>query len=157
MRIFDCSLLRAFLFSDMGFVLIKTFNNYIEANIALSMLEEQDINCHIEDENTVTIINMSSGMRLMVHESQIERAMDILQNAEKEYLNSLECPHCHAMAGFTIKFVEESHEDALKKMPFGRFILLFSKLLHKEGTVSKVKHYVCNNCHREFNELPSQG
>lgn len=138
----------------MGFVLIKTFGNYIEANIALSMLQQQNINCHIEDENTLTIINMASGMRLMVHESQVRRAMEILQDAEKEFLNSLTCPNCHRQAGFEIKYVIESHAAALKSIPFGGFISFLSRLFNYE-TKSELKHYVCNSCHTEFDNLPS--
>jgi DNA-directed RNA polymerase subunit RPC12/RpoP len=138
----------------MGFVLIKTFGNYIEANIALSMLEQEGINCHIEDENTLTILNMASGMRLMVYETQVERAFEILQDAEKEYLNNLLCPDCNHR-GFEIKYVKESHESGLNSLPFGRIFAFLSKTLSKEGTTMEVKHYVCSTCKKEFNDLPS--
>ncbi len=120
----------------MGFVLIKTYGNYIE------------------DENTLTIINMASGMRLMVHESQVGRATEILQHAEEEFLNSLPCPVCHQKMGFEIKQVTENHAAALKDIPFGGFIRFISRLLNDE-TTAEVKHYVCNNCHTEFDNLPS--
>jgi len=139
----------------MGFVLIKTFGNYIEANIALSMLEQEGINCHIEDENTLTILNMASGMRLMVYETQAERAVEILQDAEKEYLNNLLCPNCNHR-GFEIKIVTESHESALKALPFGKIFAFLSKTLFKDGTTMAVKHYICSNCKKEFNDPPSE-
>jgi Zn finger protein HypA/HybF involved in hydrogenase expression len=138
----------------MGFILLKTFANYIEANIALSMLEEEGINCHLEDENTVTMMSMSSGIRLMVYDSQAERAAEVIKEAEIEYLNYLSCPDCHS-SGFEIRYVTENHADALKKIPFGRIIALLSRTLTKEGTNMQVKHYVCNNCHKEFDDIPS--
>lgn len=138
----------------MGYVLLKTFGNYIEANIALSMLEEGGINCHIEDENSVTLMYMASGFRLMVYETQVDRAEEILMNAEAEYLKTISCPICHH-SGFEIKYVTESHESDVKKLPLGRMIALMSKLLTKEGTTMQVKHYVCGNCGKEFEELPS--
>jgi hypothetical protein len=138
----------------MGFVLLKTFGNYIEANIAMSMLEEEGVNCHIEDESSSTLMYMASGFRLMVYESQVERAGELIANAENEYLKTILCPVCHH-SGFEIKYVTESHEDSLRKMPLGRMIAFLSRMLTKEGTTMQVKHYVCENCGKEFEELPA--
>ena len=137
----------------MKHILLTTFSNYIEANIALSMLEEAGINCHAEDENMVTMMGMSSGIRLMVYETQAERAAEVLKNAETEYLQTLVCPECH-QTGFNLKYVTENHGDALRKLPFGGVLNLMSKVLSKEGTFSRVKHYTCNNCMKEFESLP---
>jgi uncharacterized protein YbaR (Trm112 family) len=138
----------------MGYVLLTTFSNYIEANIAMSMLEEEGINCHIEDEASVTLMHMSSGIRLMVYESQAERAAEIIKNAEAEYLKTITCPVCHH-PGFNIKYVTENHEEDVRKLPMGRIIALMSKMFTREGTSMQVKHYVCDNCGKEFGELPS--
>jgi len=138
----------------MNFILLKTFGNYIEANIALSMLEEAGINCHIEDENTLTLINMSSGIRLMVHQSHAERAVEVLKEAEIEYLKNLECPQCHHK-GFEIKMITESHESGLRNLPFGQVMIFLSKLLSKEGASMQVKHYQCANCRKEFENPPA--
>ena len=138
----------------MEFILLKTFSNYVEANIALSMLEEKGVRCHLENENTSSIMGMVSGIRLMVINSQLARAEDVLKEAEEEYLNSITCPLCHH-SGLEIKYVTESHEDAVRKMPLGRFIVFMSKLFSKEGTTHEVKHYICKNCHKEFEDLPA--
>jgi hypothetical protein len=138
----------------MGFVLLKTFGNYLEANMSMTMLEEEGINCHLEDEHSVTLMYMSSGVRLMVYETQVDRATEIIRNAETEYLKTIPCPSCH-IQGFEIKYVTESHESAVRKLPFGRFIAWTSKMLTKEGTTMQVKHYVCCNCGKEFEDLPS--
>lgn len=138
----------------MTFILLKTFGNYIEANIALSMLEDAGINCHIEDENTLTLINMASGIKLMVHQSHAERAVEVLQDAEAEYLKNLTCPQCNH-TGFEVKLITESHESGLQKLPFGRLIAFLSKILSNEGTNMQVKHYQCVNCHKEFENPPA--
>lgn len=139
----------------MGFVLLKSFNNYIEAHIALSMLEEQGINCHIEDEHTVTILNFSSGMRLMVYDSQLERSREILKLAELEYLKTIACPNCKQKT-LEIKYVMQDDRIALQKMPLGGFISLMSRLLSREDNKTEVKHYVCSNCHKEYEDLPTE-
>jgi len=138
----------------MGFVPLKSFNNYIEAHIALSMLEEEGINCHIDDENTVTILNFSSGMRLMVYDSQLERSREILKLAELEYLKTIVCPNCKEKA-LEIKYIMQDDNVVLHKMPFGRFISLMSRILSKEDNKTEVKHYVCSNCHKEYEDLPT--
>jgi len=137
----------------MGFILLNAFGNYIEANIALTMLEEEGIKCYIEDENSGIIIHMASGIRLMVYEEQAERAAEVIKKAETEYLKSVSCPVCHH-TGFEIKMVKESHEAALKKLPFGRLMAFMSKAFSKDGTTTDVKHYVCLNCNKDFEELP---
>ena len=138
----------------MGFVLLKSFNNYIEAHIALSMLEEEGINCHIEDEHTVTILNFSSGMRLMVYDSQLERSREILRLSELEFLKTIVCPNCKQKA-LEIKYVMQDDIIALRKMPFGRFISAMSRLISKGDNQTEVKHYICANCHKEYEDLPT--
>jgi hypothetical protein len=68
----------------MGFILLYSFDNYIPAHIALGRLKEEFINCHLQDEYSVTIdpflSNAIGGIKLMVAENQIERAREILQN-----------------------------------------------------------------------------
>lgn len=138
----------------MSYIVLKTYSNYIEANIALSMLEQEGINCHLEDEHTVTMISLASGIRLMVYASQAERAAEVLVNVETEYLKTVRCPNCDH-SGFEIKYVTESHESEMRKLPFGRFFVFLSKLSSKEGPTIQVKHYICLNCKKEFDDLPS--
>jgi hypothetical protein len=39
----------------MDYVEIRSFDNYIEANIVMNMLRHNNINCHLKDENIITI------------------------------------------------------------------------------------------------------
>jgi hypothetical protein len=68
----------------MKFVAITSYDNYIPAHIALGRLKEEYINCYLQDEYTVTIdpflSNAIGGIKLMVAESQAERALEILNS-----------------------------------------------------------------------------
>jgi hypothetical protein len=71
----------------MKFVLLCSFDNYIPAHIALGRLKEEFINCYLQDEYSVTIdpflSNAIGGIKLMVAETQLERARDILNSLEE--------------------------------------------------------------------------
>lgn len=71
----------------MRFVLLCSFDNYIPAHIALGRLKEEFINCYLQDEYSVTIdpflSNAIGGIKLMVTETQIERAREILNSLEE--------------------------------------------------------------------------
>ena len=70
----------------MKFVLLCSFDNYIPAHIALGRLKEDFINCYLQDEYSVTIdpflSNAIGGIKLMVAETQLERAREILENQD---------------------------------------------------------------------------
>jgi len=72
----------------MNFVELCSFDNYITANITLGMLENAGINCHLKDELTITIDPLLSpalgGIKIMVYEPEAQRAMDLLNEREKE-------------------------------------------------------------------------
>ncbi|MET0636332.1 MAG: DUF2007 domain-containing protein [Chitinophagaceae bacterium] len=66
----------------MKFVLLASFDNYIDANIALGKLKDAYINCHLQDDHSVTLnpflSNAIGGIKLMVAESQAGRASELL-------------------------------------------------------------------------------
>ena len=70
----------------MKFVLLCSFDNYIPAHIALGRLKEEFINCYLQDEYSVTIdpflSNAIGGIKLMVAETQLERAREILEDQD---------------------------------------------------------------------------
>jgi predicted RNA-binding Zn-ribbon protein involved in translation (DUF1610 family) len=82
----------------MDFILLKTYGNYIEANIDAGTLEENGINCWLKDENTVTIdpilTNAIGGIKLMVEKAHAQKAWDILEQLKKEHRATLTCPKC---------------------------------------------------------------
>ena len=66
----------------MRFVQLRSFDNYIPAHIVLGRLKEEYINCYLQDEYSATIdpiiSNAIGGIKLMVAESQAERAAEVL-------------------------------------------------------------------------------
>lgn len=71
----------------MNFVVIGSYDNYVPAHIAMGRLKEEFINCWLQDEYTVTIdpllSNAVGGIKLIVSETQAERALQIL-NTEQQ-------------------------------------------------------------------------
>lgn len=132
----------------MEFVPLRSFDNYIEANIVLSMLMASNINCHLKDENTITIDPLLSpalgGIKLMVHHLHAERAWDLLDEAEQQYLKSIPCPVCKAHALKTVSVTKE-HKCRLGA--------LVSMLLNGRA-VEVTKMYQCTKCGYDFKELP---
>ncbi|HXD79281.1 MAG TPA: DUF2007 domain-containing protein [Puia sp.] len=65
------------------FVQIRAYDNYLSAHIVLARLQDSGINCHLQDEYTITIDPLLSpalgGIKLMVAEPQVERALAILE------------------------------------------------------------------------------
>ena len=82
----------------MNYIFLQSYDNYVSAHIAMGRLEEDGINCWLKDENTVTIDpilgNAIGGIKLMVAESQAQRATEILKELEANRKMSLTCPHC---------------------------------------------------------------
>jgi len=66
----------------MKFIVIRSYDNYIPAHIAMGQLKEEFINCYLQDEYTVTIdpllSNAIGGIKLVVAETQVQRALEIL-------------------------------------------------------------------------------
>ena len=80
----------------MNYVHLRSFDNYVQANIQLGMLQAMGINCHLIDEYTITIdpllSNAIGGMKLMVFETQAHRALKLLEEAEKNCDPSFDYP-----------------------------------------------------------------
>ena len=134
----------------MTFVPLRTFDNYIEANIVMNMLIASGINAHLKDELTVTIDPLLSpalgGMKLMVHYTQIERAWELLEDAEQQYLKSIPCPVCKAHA-LTIVSITKKYKCRLSAL---------INMLISGKSVELVKMYQCANCGYDFKDLPAQ-
>ena len=132
----------------MTFVPLRTFDNYIEANIVLTMLMASDINAHLKDEHTVTIDPLLSpalgGIKLMVHYSQAERAWELLEDAEEQYLKSISCPVCKAHT-LTVVSVTKKYKCRLSAI---------INMMVSGKSVELVKMYQCVNCGYDFKELP---
>ena len=69
------------------------------ANMTLGLLQENNINCHLKDENIVMIDPFLSpavgGIKLMVADVQFDRAVDIIKEAEDIYIKQIPCTVCN--------------------------------------------------------------
>jgi hypothetical protein len=64
------------------FIPLRTYDNYIPANMMLQRLEAEGIRAYLQDEYTVTInpifSNQIGGIKLMVYTEQAGRASELL-------------------------------------------------------------------------------
>jgi predicted RNA-binding Zn-ribbon protein involved in translation (DUF1610 family) len=85
----------------MDFVPVQYYLNYVDAHIAMGVLEAQGINCWLKDENTVTIdpilTHAVGGIKLMVGADQAEKAAGILRVMENEQKATHPCPKCNSL------------------------------------------------------------
>ena len=132
----------------MNFTPIASFDNYLLANMTLGMLQENGVNCHLKDENIITIDPLLSpaigGMKLMVEEQDLERSAGIIREAEAAYLKELPCPYCksHGL----------SAEEKIN-MPASFWGKLKNQIAYGQTSTYK-KIYRCLNCKSVLTELP---
>ena len=133
----------------MSFIELRSFDNYIEANIVLMRLQEEGINCHLKDEHIITIDPLLSpalgGMKLMVHEQQVKRAWELLEEGEKNYLKTIPCPVCKSHS------LEAVFTPVKSKSIMASFAAMF--LRGRQPEIKKT--YTCRACGYDFNSLPS--
>ncbi len=71
-----------------NWITIRTFDNYIEANIVENVLNEEGIETLMQDENTVTAnwlwSNAIGGIKLQIKEEDIAAAKDILEQLSNQ-------------------------------------------------------------------------
>ncbi len=134
----------------MDFVQLRTFDNYIEANIVMNMLQHASINCHLKDENIITIDPLLSpalgGMKLMVHHAHVPRAWDLMEEAERAYLKDIPCPICKAHELKTVS-ITKNHRCKLAAL---------ASMLLNGHSVEVTKIYRCHKCGYDFKQLPRQ-
>jgi Putative prokaryotic signal transducing protein len=133
----------------MAFKQIASYDNYLLANMTLGLLEENNINCHLKDENIVTIdpfLNPAvGGIKLMVDETQFDRANNLLKDSETAYLDDILCPYCHKKG-----LVAEEKINAPQNF-WGK---LKNQIAYGQ-TATYSKKYRCKNCKSLLNELPT--
>ena len=126
---------------------LDTFTNYIEANIIKGRLEEENINCWLRDENTVTIdpilTNAVGGIKLMVAEAQADRAVALLQQFRKEKKALIKCPNC---GSDNVEFVSTPRKPSNWLGAIAGFLLGDLAM-----PVDKVYH--CFDCGKEFDKI----
>ncbi len=80
----------------MEFIPIRSFDNYISANLVLSRLLNEGINCYLKDENTITIFpvlgNAIGGIKICVVDDDVQRATELLNQFDED--EKISCPKC---------------------------------------------------------------
>ena len=132
----------------MNFIQIASYDNYVLANMALGMLQENDINCHLKDEYIVTIDPLLNpavgGIKMMVAEPHEQRARDLIKEAEANYIASIPCPNCHSLS-----LIAEEKINVPKSF-WGKLKNIAA--YGQESTYKKI--YRCTNCKLIFSDLP---
>jgi DNA-directed RNA polymerase subunit RPC12/RpoP len=132
----------------MKFVMLRAYDHYVEAHLQLQRLEAEGIRAALQDEYTVSIDPVLShavgGIKIMVPESQWERARRLLEIWQEEYDRAVACPACGHQGLERV--------SALKK-PMNWITLLLTWLLGNYA-VSSATVYRCVNCGQEWDELP---
>lgn len=128
----------------MEFVILQSFENYLDAHLLLSRLESENIECWLQDENTVTInpiwTNAVGGIKLMVKKEDFVRASDIFRESENNRKQAVECPNCK---GHNVELVSTPRKAS--NWISAIFGFLFANYAM---SVDKVNH--CFNCGHEF-------
>lgn len=134
----------------MPFSTIYSFDNYIDAQLCLQQLQNENINCWLKDENTVTIdpllTNAIGGIKLMVHETQKDRATDLLRTILNKAKENRACPYC---GSFNVEYIFSNRKAS------NWFSAIFTYLLGGYALASE-KMYHCFDCEKEFSEIPDK-
>lgn len=131
----------------MELVTVKTFDNYFSANIILTRLQHDGIECYLKDEHTVTIdpilTNAIGGIKLVVKKEDEQRAAELLAVYNKEYMLSATCPKCGSNS-----FSQVTKKDA------GNYLTAILTWLFSSYAMAPKYVYQCGNCDYESDTLP---
>jgi len=82
----------------MEYILLKAYDNYISAHIAMGRLQQEGVICWLKDEYTVTVdpilTNAVGGIKLMVARQDAKFAKELLDRERREHQALSPCPNC---------------------------------------------------------------
>ena len=85
----------------------------MDAHLLMAKLESEDIQCWLQDENTVTLYpiltNAVGGIKLFVNKNDLSRARQIFWEVENNRKKTIECPKCK---GHNIELVSTPRKAA---------------------------------------------
>ncbi len=127
--------------------IFRVYNESIEANIALTKLQANDVPCFLTNEQMNNLLwHMTfamGGIRLMVQEEDFEKANRILSidpiQITNESNGEIVCPNCRS---------NNINYGSLKSKP-SLFGLILSLLFFLPAPITK-KGYHCFNCELDF-------
>ena len=119
----------------------------MDAHLLMARLESEAIECWLQDENTVTInpvwTNAVGGIKLMVKEEDLPRALEIFKETENNRKQAVECPNCK---GHNIEFVSSPRKAS--NWISAIFGFMFANYAMPAGKV-----YHCFDCGHEFGNV----
>lgn len=128
----------------MQFQILRTFDNYIEANLMFGRMEAEGIRCWLKDENTVTIdpilSNAIGGIKLLVLEEDMEKALELYQLMEQKKRETFACPYCKS---HDIEFISSPREPLNWIAAIGTWLL-------GNYALSAKQTWHCFQCSKEF-------
>jgi DNA-directed RNA polymerase subunit RPC12/RpoP len=131
----------------METVILRTFDNHFNANIALTKLRAAGIECYLKDEYTVTIdpllSNAIGGIKLMVRKEDYEEAKQAFYSFDEYAKSIVRCPRCGGNDFITVpKKTTENYITAILSWLFSAY------------AVSAENVYQCTKCGYESEILP---
>lgn len=131
----------------MELVTVQSFDNYFTANIFLTRLQSDGVECWLKDENTVTIDPMLSnaigGIKIIVKKEDENKVIKLLRAYHIEYMLSATCPECGSNC-FT---------QITKPKPTN-YLTAILTWLFSSYAVALEYIYKCGNCGYECETLP---
>jgi hypothetical protein len=128
------------------FTVLRTFDNYFNANIILTKLQDAGIRCFLKDEYTVGIdpilSNAIGGIKLTVRKEDAFQAENLLRRFEDEYTRAIACPQCFS---HNIILIPQAKKDGPKDL---------ITWLRSIFTVVTENVYQCQQCGYECDTLP---
>lgn len=133
----------------MDIVTVRTFDNYFNANIILTKLQDAGIECYLHDEFTVTIdpllTNAIGGIKLVVKKDDEPEALRLLKQFDEEYMKAATCPRCGS----------NSFAYITKQKPGNILTAIFTWFF--SGYAAAPDYiYQCGNCGYETERLPGE-
>lgn len=132
----------------MDFVQVRSYDNYVTANLTLQRLEAEGIRGYLKDEYTVTIdpilSNAVGGIKLMVLDSQVARSLDLLEEFETAYREAAACPHCGST---NVHFISQPNNP-------GNWLSAMLTWIFGSYAVSVRNVYHCFDCGHDFDSIP---
>lgn len=134
----------------MSFITVRSFDNYIDANIILAKLQQEGVSCFLRDEYTVTIdpilTNAIGGIKLVVPEQEVHAAKKYLDQFDAEKRAHLKCPACHS---HNIEYISNPKKS-------GNWLSALLSFSFASYAVSIKKTYHCFDCGYETESLDDQ-
>lgn len=131
----------------MKLVTIKTFDNYFSANILLTRLQQDGMECYLIDENTITIdpilSNAIGGIKLQVKKEDERAATKLLAAYQLQYMLSATCPQCGSNS-----FCEVTKKEATN------YVTVLLTWLFSSYALAAKYVYQCRQCGYECDTLP---